>query len=96
MEDTKRPVFGAEAERIGTRLDEATDEFLKDGSLGLKPGKSMQILVRRAILEPFLGRQRSPLWPAAGDQELPGIADPTGSGSAHSHGVGSPEIMCSR
>lgn len=31
MEDTKRPIFGAEAERIGTRLDEATDEFLKDG-----------------------------------------------------------------
>ena len=30
MEDTKRPIFGAEAERIGTRLDEATDEFLKD------------------------------------------------------------------
>ena len=30
MEETKRPVFGAEAERIGTRLDEATDEFLKD------------------------------------------------------------------
>ena len=30
MEDTKRPVFGAEAERIGTRLDEATDEFLKE------------------------------------------------------------------
>lgn len=32
MEDTKRPIFGAEAERIGTRLDEATDEFLKDGA----------------------------------------------------------------
>ena len=30
MEDTKRPIFGAEAERIGTRLDEATDEFLKE------------------------------------------------------------------
>lgn len=34
MEDTKRPVFGAEAERIGTRLDEATDEFLKELQLG--------------------------------------------------------------
>ena len=30
MEEVKRPVFGAEAERIGTRLDEATDEFLKE------------------------------------------------------------------
>ena len=38
MEDTKRPVFGAEAERIGTRLDEATDEFLKElhGGDGLR------------------------------------------------------------
>lgn len=34
MEDTKRPVFGAEAERIGTRLDEATDEFLKEWRAG--------------------------------------------------------------
>lgn len=43
MEDTKRPVFGAEAERIGTRLDEATDEFLKElhGGDGLRGGGNM-------------------------------------------------------
>eukprot|EP00434_Breviolum_minutum_P027515 symbB.v1.2.024330.t1/scaffold2294.1/size83139/2 len=43
MEDTKRPVFGAEAERIGTRLDEATDEFLKETkscrALQIPPGQ---------------------------------------------------------
>eukprot|EP00439_Symbiodinium_sp_Y106_P069713 s2893_g12.t1 len=43
MEDAKRPVFGAEAERIGTRLDEATDEFLKETkscrALQIPPGQ---------------------------------------------------------
>lgn len=43
MEDTKRPIFGAEAERIGTRLDEATDEFLKETkscrALQIPPGQ---------------------------------------------------------
>lgn len=91
MEDTKRPVFGAEAERIGTRLDEATDEFLKDGELWIykvNPGKAE--FDKR--FWSHMGHETSPLWLAAGDQELPGLADPPGSGSAHSHGAGSTEI----
>eukprot|EP00442_Polarella_glacialis_P053490 CAMPEP_0115151048 /NCGR_PEP_ID=MMETSP0227-20121206/65383_1 /TAXON_ID=89957 /ORGANISM="Polarella glacialis, Strain CCMP 1383" /LENGTH=567 /DNA_ID=CAMNT_0002561491 /DNA_START=33 /DNA_END=1733 /DNA_ORIENTATION=- len=40
---TQRPVFGGEAERIGTRLDQATDEFLKEtkscSALQIPPGQ---------------------------------------------------------
>jgi len=41
--DEKRPNFGGEAERIGTRLDQATDEFLKETkscrALQIPPGQ---------------------------------------------------------
>ena len=47
MEDTKRPIFGAEAERIGTRLDEATDEFLKEnGGTGERSELAIQKRVK--------------------------------------------------
>jgi hypothetical protein len=38
-DDIDRPVFGGQAEQIGTRLDEATDEFLKE----TKTSRALQI-----------------------------------------------------